>query len=224
MIYNKYMKSNILKSEAREYILKIAKQMFLEKGYNNTSIRDIAKKGNLSLGRIYVYFKKKEDILIAIVQPLLDMGNKLIYPVGMSKELEDEKIAELFSKEKIKENLYKGASIIKKYKEEVYLLLFKSEGFKAFDLREITINAYMHNYKIMMDILKSRGYIDKSKDYNNTAISIAKLYLSVSEELSSKNLSDSEYENYIEDLTNFIYYGNLGALGKIKLNDMEDRL
>ena len=53
--------------ETVEKILDVASRLFLEKGYEHTSIQDIINNlGGLSKGAIYHHFKSKEDILIAV--------------------------------------------------------------------------------------------------------------------------------------------------------------
>lgn len=50
------------KQEMRERILNGARKIFLEKGYEHTSMRNIANEINYSQGSIYFYFKQKSDI------------------------------------------------------------------------------------------------------------------------------------------------------------------
>ena len=56
------------KRERREHILNVAFELFAEKGYSATGMRDIMKVANISKGGIYVYFKSKTEILLAIVK------------------------------------------------------------------------------------------------------------------------------------------------------------
>lgn len=56
------------KDERRDYILDVAFELFAEKGYASTSIRDIMKKADISKGGIYVYFSSKLEILLAIMK------------------------------------------------------------------------------------------------------------------------------------------------------------
>jgi AcrR family transcriptional regulator len=56
------------KEEMRELILHAAKNIFLEKGYAETSIRNIAEKIEYSPGTIYLYFKEKDSIFHALHQ------------------------------------------------------------------------------------------------------------------------------------------------------------
>jgi len=51
------------KAELRSLILKGAMEVFLEEGFENTSIRRIAERIEYSPGTIYVYFKDKNEIL-----------------------------------------------------------------------------------------------------------------------------------------------------------------
>ena len=55
-----------------ELILNTALQMFLEKGFENTSLRDVCKKCNVTTGAFYKHFKDKEDVFCQIVQPVID--------------------------------------------------------------------------------------------------------------------------------------------------------
>ena len=55
-----------------ELILNTALQMFLEKGFEKTSLRDICKKCNVTTGAFYKHFKDKEDVFCQIVQPVID--------------------------------------------------------------------------------------------------------------------------------------------------------
>lgn len=51
----------------QEHILNIAMQLFAEKGYSATSVREIANKANVNLSMISYYFGGKEGLLNAIV-------------------------------------------------------------------------------------------------------------------------------------------------------------
>ena len=50
------------KEEMRQLILEAAKKIFLEKGYEQASIRNIAEVIEYSPGTIYLYFKEKDEI------------------------------------------------------------------------------------------------------------------------------------------------------------------
>jgi AcrR family transcriptional regulator len=56
------------KEEMRALILDAARSLFLEKGYYETSIRNIAEKIEYSPGTIYLYYKEKDEIFFALHQ------------------------------------------------------------------------------------------------------------------------------------------------------------
>lgn len=59
--------SRITKSpeERKQEIIETALKLFSEKGYNNTTIQDIAEKMNVAQGLCYRYFKSKQEIFAA---------------------------------------------------------------------------------------------------------------------------------------------------------------
>jgi AcrR family transcriptional regulator len=52
------------KQEMRDLILNVATEMFIEEGYDKTSIRKIADKIEYSPATIYLYFKDKDEIFM----------------------------------------------------------------------------------------------------------------------------------------------------------------
>lgn len=51
-----------LEGKNRDRIAQIAKQLFQEKGMENTTMNDVAKAAEISKSTLYVYFKSKEDV------------------------------------------------------------------------------------------------------------------------------------------------------------------
>jgi AcrR family transcriptional regulator len=51
------------KAQTREHLLDVAAGLFSEKGYNETTIEDIARAAGSSRATVYSYFSTKEDIL-----------------------------------------------------------------------------------------------------------------------------------------------------------------
>lgn len=78
MARNKYPEETVKK------ILEVAQKLFIEKGYENTSIQDITDNlGGLSKGAIYHHFKSKDAILIAVCdsysEEITYHMNKILY-------------------------------------------------------------------------------------------------------------------------------------------------
>jgi AcrR family transcriptional regulator len=55
------------REQRNEEILKAAKKVFFTKGFNDTTMDDIARESELSKGTLYLYFKNKEDLAHAIM-------------------------------------------------------------------------------------------------------------------------------------------------------------
>lgn len=53
------------KIETKDKILKAARKLFLSKGYNDTTVAQIAKDANIGVGTFYNYFKSKSEIFLA---------------------------------------------------------------------------------------------------------------------------------------------------------------
>lgn len=54
------------KERRRQQIIVAAKRVFSEKGYNRTTIEDIAHEAELSPGTLYLYFKNKEELFASL--------------------------------------------------------------------------------------------------------------------------------------------------------------
>src|SRR3989338_6150138 len=46
--------------ESKESIIEAAVKVFSEKGYSQTTIREVAREAGISVGGVYIYFKNKE--------------------------------------------------------------------------------------------------------------------------------------------------------------------
>jgi AcrR family transcriptional regulator len=55
----------------RERILEAARELFAERGYAGTSIRDIAERLDMTKAALYYHFPGKQDVLAALVEPWL---------------------------------------------------------------------------------------------------------------------------------------------------------
>jgi AcrR family transcriptional regulator len=60
--------NGVVEEDRRSQILRIATGLFREKGYNGTSLEDIADRVGFTKPAIYYYFDSKEDLLFAIVE------------------------------------------------------------------------------------------------------------------------------------------------------------
>ncbi len=74
----------------RRRILETAKRLFVEKGYFNTSMRDIAKATSLSTGALYHHFESKEEIAGYIYRETLEkIKARIENAIGEGKTTEE---------------------------------------------------------------------------------------------------------------------------------------
>ncbi len=65
--------------EKTREIVTISEQLFLEKGFAETTVDDILKRAGLSKGGFYHYFKSKEEVLSESIKMLMqDMLTSLL--------------------------------------------------------------------------------------------------------------------------------------------------
>jgi AcrR family transcriptional regulator len=93
----------------RAELIDVAQRLFLQKGYERTTINDVIEATGLSKGAFYHHFRAKEDLLEAIVQrftrqalagvealdPSLDALSRLNTLLAMSREWKAEHVDEL---------------------------------------------------------------------------------------------------------------------------------
>ena len=63
----------IQRQERESLIIQAAKEVFIEKGYYETSIEEIAAKVGIAKGTIYLHFPSKEALVLAIVKKSVEM-------------------------------------------------------------------------------------------------------------------------------------------------------
>lgn len=58
-------------SHRRTELIEVATRMFLERGFHNTSVRDIARACSFNVASLYMYVSSKDDILYLVAQDLM---------------------------------------------------------------------------------------------------------------------------------------------------------
>jgi AcrR family transcriptional regulator len=77
--------------EKRQHILMCARQVFASQGYEATKIQHILKAAGITNGSLFVYFKSKRELLLAIIDENLGLFCQRIDEVGdLAHELERE--------------------------------------------------------------------------------------------------------------------------------------
>ncbi len=89
--------------ETVQLILDTAFRLFIEKGYERTSIQDIIDHlGGLSKGAIYHHFKSKEDILVAVTDRMTAESNQMLAVIRDRSDLNGKEKLKTIFKESIR--------------------------------------------------------------------------------------------------------------------------
>ena len=144
------------KSITHEKIYQVMKREFLEKGFENVSMRLIGNEVGISQAALYRHYKSKEDMFDSLVEPLIDVFKKevnnhidIAYE-GVEQDLDQNK---MFATN----NVTTLKKLIFQYHDEFYLLLCCSKGTKY---ENFVHDLVMKEQKEMMktlDILKAKG-------------------------------------------------------------------
>ena len=79
--------TGVYKSEVRGRIIQAAIESFSRSGFDRTKMDDISKRLGLSKGTLYLYFKSKEDLFLAICEHYLDALKKQMPTFGRPEDL-----------------------------------------------------------------------------------------------------------------------------------------
>ncbi|MGL4338219.1 MAG: TetR/AcrR family transcriptional regulator [Turicibacter sp.] len=97
------MSRNNLVEQTVDKIIETAHYLFIQKGYEKTSVQDIINELGLSKGAIYHHFKSKEEILYAVLNKEREQANLYL-------ELLVNEVSDVTAKEKLKYILRKVTS------------------------------------------------------------------------------------------------------------------
>jgi len=71
----------------RKEFIKAAKELFMEKGFEQTSVSDITNKVGMSHGAFFYYFKSKNDVMKAVIYEILNYWRVFMVDLVANKEM-----------------------------------------------------------------------------------------------------------------------------------------
>jgi len=184
----------------KKQIVEVAKKEFFAKGFKNASMRTIAKELNISLGNIYNYYKSKDEILICILKPLMNV----LYNILNDHEDYDSIDLNDFTVEKHhRKRVSIIIDLINTYKKELYLLFFNSHGSSYQNFRDEYVDQYTevtHRYFKKMKEKYPKINIDIADFFIHT---ISSSWINVICELVSHDFKKEEKEKFIDNYVMF---------------------
>lgn len=194
--------------DTKDLILKISKEEFILKGYNNTSLRDIALKCHISATAIYRHFKNKEEIFEAVISPFINHFNQMTEYIEKKDNefLLNEKIDEMWNFEN--NGSFQYELLFGEFNDLVKLIVKeKKEWFKGF-----IVNYEFHATIKYIDQMKNNGYL--IKDFNFISFKVLlNSYLESYLNLLDKKLNNVELFKICNEINKFYTIGFRDLLG-----------
>ncbi len=197
----------------REKILKIAFKEFLQKGFENTSLRNIAKLSNLTTGAIYGYFNGKSDIFDSLVKEaslgLYDIMNNSIKDF-FENDIENQI---LNFGQNVEKTVFPLVDYIFAHYDEFQLIFLKSKGTEYQYYIDRFVDLEIKNTIAFVDYLVENKKIDNRP--TDTVISILSEHSVLSMfEVLTIGLSIEEAKEQVVYISNFYYTGWLNIIKK----------
>ena len=125
------------KTDIRKRILTVSKKLFLERGFRDTTTRDIAGEAGITLSNLYHYYPSKDDLFRSLLKPATDALEGLLRERHGEKGYDISKIqGDRYAEEALDE--YMG--VIRKHRKSLKMLLFQSQGSSLEGFKEYYVN------------------------------------------------------------------------------------
>lgn len=189
----KQVKNKTLVSKRRSQITTAALNLFLEKGYHATTIRDIARRSGVNQGSLYDYVQNKEDILkILLEKTFLPSDEIPVDEVEFKKKFNS-----------LKQYLtYQFRHAWTENKQSILLTYRVSESLKKGELKEL-----LSRDKAFVDRMTDRiRMFTGNKSENKRVEIIANIidFLNAFIPMRSWNLKEYEFESILEVVVEMI--------------------
>ena len=131
----------ILKQEIRERIQQVATAEFLKNGYQEVTMREIAKKSAISVGNLYNYHENKEDLFESLTNAAY------LYLKQLLREVKEHgRESGVANREFSESMVLKIAQLLKKHRVGFLLMIDKAQGTKYHDLKDRVIAVVLGHF------------------------------------------------------------------------------
>ncbi len=186
------------KLKKTEQILEVSLKLFSQKGFYSTTIPDIAKAMNMSVGNLYNYFNSKEELARGVIKYSSDILGAKIRQINEKS---------LNSKDKIKEivSLYFDMAINQPEHLDFFLRVYlaNKEIFKDGCEGMVCVSSFVTELMIFFE----EGVRKKELRNQNffSAFGLFMGYLGGFVFLNGEGILDDRLENYVDDISENIY-------------------
>ena len=193
----------VSKDYIRDSIIEASKSLFLRKGYNKVSMREIADKSKVGLSNIYNYFENKNDLFRVVVQPALNVFKD----IEIRHTQESMRLLDIQSDKFIVQSFKERLARIKNNKEAITILLFHSQGSSYEKFREEFTDRLT---KMMRESFASQKMANSRINVDVTDFSLRMHIVwqfTLMEELIKNKVPMRELDKIIDECVRFETYG-----------------
>ena len=125
-------------SKTKAKLVDVARQLFAKMGVENTTMNDIALASKKGRRTLYTYFKRQEDIYLAVVESELDMLSDMMKRVAEKNISPDEKMIEMIYTrlDAVKEVVFRNGTLRANFFRDIWRV---EKVRKRFDAKEILL-------------------------------------------------------------------------------------
>lgn len=190
----------------RNKILECAKKEFLQKGFKNSSLRNISKEAGVTTGAVYGYFKDKDSLFVELVKDFMEGLKNLIYKIEGDEA--ERSMEELFSS---RESRAEMVEIHNEYINYIYdnidaarLIMIHSDGSSVGNYME-----ELSNFLIRFDGDRLKAINPRHGVYLDEFLihMLVKFYISSIFELIEHGKQREEALKYVTTLSTFLFAG-----------------
>ena len=192
----------MLKKEIEERILNAARAEFTEHGFTRARMRSIAAMAGVSTGNLYTYFPNKDKLFCALIAPVVDQINEYVSYDRIAKQTNS---GEGWMYDRHREFYREIADFHDRHRDDLKLLLFKSQGSSLEDFREDCIRKLDKTIPLCKDMLPYKEVDGKVDEF--LWHSLHSFVINTFAEMTMHNLSREEMVQCAIDLATYTHYG-----------------
>ncbi|MBP3233680.1 MAG: TetR/AcrR family transcriptional regulator [Eubacterium sp.] len=200
------------KSLSHEKVKKAIREEFLEKGYEDASVRSIGARAGMTSAGLYRHYKDKEAMFDAVIEPLVESINT------WTRRHKDTKYSLVDDKDNNDKDLFGETfidlvkDVILPQKDEFILLMTHSNGTKYENFVHDYVEDNQKEFLEAIRFLKERGYpvLDISEEEVHMLLSA---YLTACFEPIVHGFDASKIDKYLNTVQEFFMPGWLRIMG-----------
>lgn len=185
-------------AQRRTELIEVATKMFLERGFHNTSIRDIVRTCSFNIASLYMYVSSKEDILYLVAQDLMN---------NIARELVETVLVEGSARRSLDDGFASYCRIVERLRRPIRLL-YREVGSLPPELRSKVL-ATVSDVMSYFEKIVAEGI--KSGEFRNVSTRVVALDIMLKAHMialhTGELLKVSDIETYIKTQQTILFRG-----------------